>query len=188
MGRQFVVPIIASFLVLVISGVNAWSAMLDKQSDVSAGWTLDGAFEYYKSGEQIPRLKAFLPQGFDYKNIRSAEGLWAVLSDPGEEESVAKFGYRLSSDKVIDSVTVTYSLGGNATLYLLDANNDTEPIYKIEPSSDHKYQLLTVTIPLETISSVIIILFFLTLNQYRTVFGIIIHSSISSMMTPSDNG
>ena len=96
-----------------------------------------------------------LPYGFHYENIRGAEELRAVLPELVAEESVVTFGFRADAGNKIDSINLTYSIGGNATLELINGKNETYSLYTIQPASDPNYKLQTVVIRLrEPVSSV----------------------------------
>ena len=110
---------------LVIGGVNGRSVARDKQSDVTV-----------------------IPHGFDYKNVLSAEESRAVQPEPEVEESVVKFRYGEGTGNGIGSTSLIYSSGGNATLELINGENDTYPLYKTGPDSDRNYNLQAVVIPL----------------------------------------
>ena len=147
MERWLVWSVLLKFVLFV--NVNAWQWQLILKHDVPSGWNLDGAFSYYDWGEQLARLKPDLPPDFDYESFRRAQGLWVVLPAASKNESIATFGLNFrGKGTAFHNVNLTYSIGGNAKVYLMDGGNDTEPVYEIQPPSEQKFQLETVTIPI----------------------------------------
>jgi len=147
-SKIFYLAIPAIIVLLSLQPVQGrMSVILDKASDIFRSWSLNGDYDYIPNGIGLKSKASSFPEKFNFKPFYLTKGIWCVFplsadlrleefGKPASNVTSATFGFR-SAAQLLDSVSISYSMGGKTANITISSGFNKEPIMTISSSSMH---------------------------------------------------